>query len=73
MNKYLLSSLDNLSVAFLYGMVEHLLKLINCLSILKVIHSGKIMLNSERNTYVLAQTDPSNRKVGTLCLSTIEQ
>ena len=29
------------------------------LSILKVIHSDEIMLNSKRNTYVLTQTDPS--------------
>ena len=37
------------------------------LSILKVIHSGEIMLNSKRNTYVLTQTDPSYRKLETLC------
>ena len=37
------------------------------LSILKVIHSGEIMLNSKRNTYVLTQTDPSYRKFETLC------
>ena len=37
------------------------------LSTLKVIHSGEIMLNSNRNTYVLTQTDPSYRKPETLC------
>ena len=37
------------------------------LSILKVIHSGEIMLNSKRNIYVLTQTDPSYRKLETLC------
>ena len=37
------------------------------LSIIKVIHSGEIMLNSKRNTYVLTQTDPSYRKLETLC------
>ena len=36
------------------------------LSILKVIHSGEIMLNSKRNTYLLTQTDPSYRKLETL-------
>ena len=36
------------------------------LSILKVIHSGKIMLNSKRNTYILTQTDPSYRKLETV-------
>ena len=67
--------------AILYRMAEHLnFKLINYsdltqyflfisldLSILKVIHSGEIMLNSKRNTYVLTQTDPSYRKLETLC------
>ena len=43
------------------------------LSTLKVIHSGKIMLNSKRNTYVLTQTDPSCRKLETLCSSITEQ
>ena len=33
-----------------------------------VTHSGEIMLNSKRNTYVLTQTDHSYRKLGTLCL-----
>ena len=37
------------------------------LSILKVIHSGEIVLNSKRNTYVLSHTDPSYRKLETLC------
>ena len=36
------------------------------LSTLKVIHSGKIMLNLKRNTSVLAQTDPSYKKFETL-------
>ena len=31
------------------------------------------MLNSKRNTYVQTQTDHSHRKLGTICLSTIEQ
>ena len=60
-------------------MAEHLLKLLNYsdltqyslfisldLSILKVIHSGRFMLNSKRDTYVLTQTDPSYRKLETL-------
>ena len=36
------------------------------LSILKVIHSGRFMLNSKRNAYVLTQTNPSYRKLETL-------
>ena len=36
------------------------------LSILKVIHRGRFMLNSKRYTYVLTQTDPSYRKLETL-------
>ena len=43
------------------------------LNTLKVIHSGKITLNSKRNTYVLTQNDYSDRKLGTFCLSMIEQ
>ena len=31
------------------------------------------MSNSKRNTYVLTQTDPSYRKLETLCSSIIEQ
>ena len=66
---------------FLYVKIRsNALELINCsdwtqyslfiwldLSILKVIHSSKIMLNSERNTYVLYQTHRSYKKVGTIC------
>ena len=37
------------------------------LSISKAIHSGEITLNSKRNAYVLTQTDPSYRKLETLC------
>ena len=38
---------------------------------LKVIHSGKIVLDSRSNTYVLTQTYPSHRKLETLCSSII--
>ena len=41
------------------------------LSILKVIHSVKIMLNSKRNAYVLTQTDPSYRKFETLSIEEV--
>ena len=43
------------------------------LSTLNVIHSGKIMLNSKRNAFVLTQTDPTYVKLEPLCSSIIEQ
>ena len=42
-------------------------------SILKIIHNGKMMLKSKSTADILTQTDNSYRQYGTLCTSIIEQ
>ena len=42
-------------------------------SILQIIHNGKMMLKSKSTADILTQTDNSYRQYGTLCTSIIEQ
>ena len=54
---------DHLKLLNYSDLTQHFLFISLDFSILKVINSGRFMLNSKRNTYVLTQTDPSYRKL----------